>query len=166
MLPSHPALPTAVAREASKREVRHVGNTLGGQIIDESVVATLGDVVSVLTADNLRDHLRLGQLPGRDRAEADMRAESGSSNGSSSGATNPPSRRFTTWSASRPRLRVYGVDDLLARACVKPGTIGAAACADFGHDDQIIRIRMQRLSDDLIGYLRTVEIAGIDVVHA
>ena len=25
---------------------------------------------------------------------------------------------------------------------------------------------MQRLSDDLIGYMRTVEIAGVDVVHA
>src|SRR6516162_812894 len=59
-------------REASEREVRHVGNTLGGQIVDESVVAALGDVVEVLNADNLRDRLRLGQLPGRNRAEADM----------------------------------------------------------------------------------------------
>jgi hypothetical protein len=64
------------------------------------------------------------------------------------------------------QIVVYGVDDLLARACVKPGTVGAAARADFGHDDQIIRVRMQRLSDDLVGYMRTVEVAGIDVVHA
>ena len=28
-------------REASKREVRHVGNALSGQIVDQSVVATL-----------------------------------------------------------------------------------------------------------------------------
>ncbi|SRR5258707_1007169 len=61
---------------------------------------------------------------------------------------------------------MYGIDNLLARACVKPGTIGAAAPTDFGHDHQIIGIRMQRLLDDLISYMRTVEIAGIDMVHA
>ena len=49
---------------------------------------------------------------------------------------------------------------------MKPGTIGAAAPTDFGHDHQIIGIRMQRLLNDLISYMRTVEIAGIDVVHA
>src|ERR1700683_5037019 len=64
------------------------------------------------------------------------------------------------------QIVMYGVDDFLARACVKPGTIGAAAPTDFGHDHQIIGIRMQRLLNDLIGYMRTVEIAGIDVVHA
>jgi hypothetical protein len=64
------------------------------------------------------------------------------------------------------QIVVYGIDNLLARACVKPGTIGAAARTDFGHDDQIIGIRMQRLLNDLIGDMRTVEIAGIDVVHA
>jgi hypothetical protein len=64
------------------------------------------------------------------------------------------------------QIVMYGIDNLLARACVKPGTIGAAAPTDFGHDHQIIGIRMQRLLNDLIGDMRTVEIAGIDVVHA
>src|SRR5580704_12714714 len=64
------------------------------------------------------------------------------------------------------QIVMYGIDDLLARACVKPRTVGAAASADFGHDDQIIRIRMQRLLNDLIGHMRTVEISGIDMVHA
>ena len=49
---------------------------------------------------------------------------------------------------------------------MRPGTIGAAARTDLGHDHQIIGIGMQRLLDDLIGDMRTVEIAGIDVVHA
>jgi hypothetical protein len=61
---------------------------------------------------------------------------------------------------------MHGVDNLLARSCVKPGTVGAAARTDFGHDHQIIGIRMQRLLNDLIGYMRTVEITGIDVVHS
>jgi len=59
-------------REPSEREVRHVGNALGGQIVDESFVAALGHVVEVLNADNLRDGLCLGQMPGRDCAEVDM----------------------------------------------------------------------------------------------
>ena len=62
------------------------------------------------------------------------------------------------------QIVVDRVDNLLPRACVQPGTFGLAG-ADFGHDDQIIRIGMQCLSDDLIGYVGTIEIAGIDVVH-
>src|ERR1700747_3312416 len=64
------------------------------------------------------------------------------------------------------QIVMYGIDNLLASACVKPGTVGAAASADFGDDHQVIGIRMQRLLNDLIGDMRTVEIAGIDVVHA
>jgi len=52
--------------------------------------------------------------------------------------------------AQVPQIGVYGEDVFLARACVDPGTVGAAACADFGHSDQIIRVRMQRLSNDLV----------------
>jgi hypothetical protein len=51
-------------REPSEREVRHIGNALGGQIVDESIVAALREVVEVLDADNFRDCLRLGQLAG------------------------------------------------------------------------------------------------------
>src|SRR5579862_5121190 len=64
------------------------------------------------------------------------------------------------------QIVMYGIDNLLPRACVKPGTVGAAASADFGHDHQVIGVRVQRLLNDLISYMRAVEIAGIDVVHA
>src|SRR6202007_2100781 len=64
------------------------------------------------------------------------------------------------------QIVMYGIDNLLPRACVKPGTVGAAASADFGHDHQVIGIRMQRLLNDLIGDMRAIEIAGIDVIHA
>src|SRR5579872_6310879 len=64
------------------------------------------------------------------------------------------------------QIVMYGIDNLLPRACVKPGTVGAAASADLRHDHQVIGIRMQRLLNDLIGDVRTVEIAGIDVIHA
>src|SRR5215471_515888 len=59
-------------REASKWEVGHVCNALCGQIVDESVVPTLGQVVKVLNADYLRDRPGFGQLAGRDRTKADM----------------------------------------------------------------------------------------------
>jgi hypothetical protein len=39
------------------------------------------------------------------------------------------------------QIVMYGVDDLPARACAKPGTVGAAAPTDFGHDHQIIGIK-------------------------
>src|ERR1700747_1288956 len=61
---------------------------------------------------------------------------------------------------------MYRIDNLLPRACVKPGTVGAAASADFGHDHQVIGIGMQRLLNDLIGDVRTVGIAGIAVIPA
>src|ERR1700730_4445529 len=64
------------------------------------------------------------------------------------------------------QIVMYGIDNLLARACVQPGTIGAAASTDFGDDHQVIGVRMQRLLNNLIGDMRTVEIAGIDVIHA
>jgi hypothetical protein len=59
-------------RESSEREVRHIGNALSGQILDEPVIAALGYVIEVLNADDLGDCLRLGQLSRGDRAEADM----------------------------------------------------------------------------------------------
>src|SRR5580658_2655924 len=59
-------------RKSSEWKVRHIGDTLRGQIVNESVVATLGQVIEVLDANNLRDSLRLGQLLGRDRTKANM----------------------------------------------------------------------------------------------
>ena len=166
-------------REPSEREVRHVGNALGGQIVDELVVAALGYVVEVLNADNLRDCLRLGQLARRYGAEPDMLNQTLLLEFSERGewlfkwlvfwsgeSAEPEIHDLERIEAQVAQIVVYGVDDLLARACVKPGTIGAAAPTDFGHDDQIIGIRMQRLLNDLIGDMRTVEIAGVDVVHA
>src|SRR5580658_8573649 len=59
------------------------------------------------------------------------------------------------------QIVMHGIDNRLARACVNPGTVGATAVTDLGHDRQVIGIRMQRLLDDLIGDMRTVVIAGI-----
>ena len=58
--------------ESTQGKVRHIGDALRGESIDESVIGPLGHVVEVLDADNLRDGLRLSQLLGGDGAEAEM----------------------------------------------------------------------------------------------
>ena len=59
-----------------------------------------------------------------------------------------------------------GIDQFLTRKSRDPRLVFTTASADFGDDHETIHIRMKRLFDDLIGHVRTVEIARIDVVHA
>ena len=59
-------------REAAEREERHVGDALPGQVVDQRVVVAVRQVVVVLHADDVGDRLRLGDLRGRDVAEADV----------------------------------------------------------------------------------------------
>ncbi len=48
----------------------------------------------------------------------------------------------------------------------QPGRIGPSHGADLGDDGQILGVRMQRFLDDLVGDMRAVEIAGVDMVDA
>ena len=83
--------------------------------------------------------------------------------------TSPITRRLTTSSTSTPRLR-----RLSCTACVS----SAGLCAGF-HDAsaprtaptlvtivEVVRIGVQRLADQLVGDVRAVEVAGVDVVDA
>ena len=58
------------------------------------------------------------------------------------------------------------IGQFLTRKSMEPGLVAAPARTQLGHDDQVIRIGMQRLLDDLIGHMRAVKVAGIDVIHA
>jgi len=49
---------------------------------------------------------------------------------------------------------------------VKPGFVWTATSAYFGDDHEILGIRMERLLDNLVGDMRTVEVAGVNVVHS
>jgi len=66
----------------------------------------------------------------------------------------------------RTQIVVHVIDNLLPRASRWPCAIAPAACAHLGYDDQFIGIRVERLLDNLIGYMRAVEVAGIYVVHS
>src|SRR5438552_19180901 len=61
---------------------------------------------------------------------------------------------------------VSAVDELLSRESRNPGGVCTPSCAELGNDHQTLRIGMKRLLDDLIGDVRTVVVAGVDVVHA
>src|SRR5260370_34462320 len=56
------------------------------------------------------------------------------------------------------------IDQLLPRKRMHPRFVLWPPGAYFGNDHQSIRIGMKRLFDDLVGHMRTVKIAGIDVV--
>ncbi len=118
-------------RESSEREVGHIGNALGLQIIDERVIATLREVIQVLDADNFRDRLRLGQLLRRHGAETDMLNEPLLLEFSERGEWLFKWLVFRSGEPAEPEIHdlerietqvaqivVYGVDDLL-RASVR-----------------------------------------------
>src|SRR5262245_63811929 len=58
------------------------------------------------------------------------------------------------------------IDQFLARKSRNPRLVGSAASAHLGDDHQTVRIRVERLLDNLIGHMRTIVIACVDVVHA
>ena len=58
------------------------------------------------------------------------------------------------------------VDDFLSRKSMDRRFVRASACAHLGDNGEPLRIRMERLPDDLIGDVRAIEIAGINVVDA
>src|SRR5215471_14586332 len=49
---------------------------------------------------------------------------------------------------------------------MNPGLVGTAAGTDFRNDHQTVGIGMERLLDNLIRDMRTIEIARVDVVHS
>jgi len=57
------------------------------------------------------------------------------------------------------------IDEFLARKRRNPGLVFTPSSTDLGNDHEIFGIRMKRPLDKLIGDMRTVVVAGIDVVH-
>ena len=161
-----------------QRKVGYISYPFRRESFDELVVSPLGYVIEILDADNLRHGLRLVELPGGDSAQADMPNQSL--------LLQFGERRerlfkgLIGWSGQAPEAKidhverikleiaqvvVHSVNDFLARASVRPGAIAAAARAHLGHDHQIVWVRMERHLDELIGNVRAVKVAGIDVVH-
>ena len=64
------------------------------------------------------------------------------------------------------KIVVNAIDQFLARKSMNPGLVFATSSAYLGDDHQTVRIGMERLLDDLVGHMRTIKVAGIDMVHA
>ena len=64
------------------------------------------------------------------------------------------------------KVIVHGIDQFLARKGMDPRFVFEPPRAHLGDDRQSRPIRMERLLDDLIGDMRTVKIAGIDMVDS
>ena len=78
-------------------------------------------------------------------------------------------RRLTTSSTSSAEIAqvvVHRLGQLFGRERREPGSILAAPGADLGDDDEIVGIGVQRLADQLVGDVRAVVVAGVDVVDA
>src|SRR5580692_2534703 len=64
------------------------------------------------------------------------------------------------------QIVMNGIHQLLAGKSVKPGFVWTSTSTYFGDDHEILRIRMERLFDQLIGHMRSVVVARVNVVHA
>jgi hypothetical protein len=58
---------------------------------------------------------------------------------------------------------MYGLSELLGSERFGPISFRVPQRPDLGDDPQLLRIRMQRFFDKLIGYVRAIEVAGVDV---
>ena len=71
MLRPHPAL-RIERRKSPQREERHIRHALRRELIHKGVIVSPFDVEKVRYADDLRNLLRLSQLPRRDIAQTEM----------------------------------------------------------------------------------------------
>lgn len=55
---------------------------------------------------------------------------------------------------------------LVGAQCLGPAALRRPPGAHLGDDDQLLRIGVQRLADELVDHVRAVVVAGVDVVHA
>src|SRR5580704_13687945 len=64
------------------------------------------------------------------------------------------------------QILMNGIHQLLAGKSVQPGFVWTSTSAYFGDDHEILGIRLERLLDKVIGDMRPVVVAGVNVVHA
>ncbi len=166
-------------REASQREERYIAYALRCKVFDEDIIAPLGHVVEILHADYLRNCLGLGQLLRTNVTQAQVTNESlllefgehgqrfrDGSLGWPHDSSNPKIDDIQFVETEVSEIVVNAVDQLLTRKSMDPGFVFTSASAYLGDNHQAIRIGMERLLYDLIGHMRTVKVAGVDVIHA
>jgi hypothetical protein len=171
-------------REATEREERHVGDAVGGEPVDERVVAAMREVVEVLhthrcppARDPLRPALpsrcsgRCGwTLPSRWSFTAQRAAPHRLTEGALRVQHHPQVHHVERPSSPRgPRLVVHLLGDLRLGGRGPPRPIRTARAADLGDDDELLRVERGRTAQpstaDLLGHAST-ESASARAVRA
>ena len=167
-------------REAAEREERHIGDAVAGEVVDQGIVGAVRHVVV-----SARRRSRRCRRPSAICAAVTLlspmwrtRPCRCSSARTVSGASIEPSAGPWTVDHDPQIDHLQHVEAEIAQIVVhrrrsvprarRPGAmrLRAAPGADLGDDDEIVGIGMQRLADDLVGDVRAIEIAGVDVVDA
>ncbi len=166
--------------EPAERKVRHVGDAVAGELVDQGVVGPLRQVVMVLHADDFAEPASLGDLRRRDMAEPDVahqplalqlgedreRRLDRPLRGMMGVEHAAKVDQFERIQPQIAQIVLHRLDQFVARKGRIPGSIRTAPRADLGDDDEIVGIGVQRFADQLIGEMRSVEVAGVDVVDA
>ncbi len=167
-------------RKAAQGEVRDIGDAVPGEVIDDGVVRPVRDVIQVLHTDDVAEPASFGHLRGGDVAEADVTYEAlalqlgedgkrlldgafGWYRRAEHDAEVDDVERVQTQIA---KVVVDGLRQLLDRESRVPGTIVATAGTYLGDDGYVFGVGVQGLLDDLVGDVRSVEVAGVDVVDS
>src|SRR5258705_5018584 len=164
--------------KASQREKRNVSYALRGKVNDEAVIFPVCHIVEVLNAHYLCHGLSLSQLPGSNVAQTDMTDQSLTLEFREHGQrlldrsfrwfrepSNAEIHDVESVETKISKIVINAIDEFLARQSRNPGLVFTPAGTDLGDDQEICGIRMKRPLDKLIGDMRAVVVAGIDVVH-
>src|SRR5262249_23611824 len=81
-------------------------------------------------------------------------------------SANPEIDDVESVQAEISQVVMNAVDKVLAGESMKPGLVGTPTIAHLGDDHETIRVRIERLPDELIVHIRNVEVGDIDVVQA
>ncbi len=139
----------------------------------------MGDVVLVLDADDVGHLLCFLELHLGDGAEADvadeallLEFEEGGERcleggvGGEDGRTEAEVDDGEGVEAEVAEVVVDGAGELLCGDGGEPGGVAAAAGADLGDEEEVFGIGVESFLDELVGDVRAVEVAGVDVVDA
>src|SRR6185312_9555013 len=155
-------------------------DAVAGQIVDQRVVVPMRQIVVVLHADDVAYFAAFGDLRRRHVAQSNVTDQALALkvgeyselrfDRAFGGAVHVEhAAKVDDIEHVEPEIAqvvVHRLREFLRGHGGKPRSVGASARADLSDDDEIVRIGMQRLADDLIGDVRAVEIAGVDVIDA
>jgi len=149
------------------------------EVVNEAVIAAVGEIVKVLDTDDFGKGLSLGELLWRHGAEANVANEPlplefnehlqwfRDGAGLWSGKTaHPEIDDIEGIEAEIAQIVLDALDQIFSRTVENPGAIVATASADLGDEGEVFRVRMQGFLNELVRYVRTVEVAGVNVVDA